>query len=256
MDAYQRQLLGLLKGKQDNTYDMQMRAALNPQRSDADLGMQALSGIVKTIADKRNERRAAQMLSMTAEQTKAVKDREKAFEDAMTMYKAGLNVPPELAERAGLPQIAGQASKPKGSGKIYSTPYMIQKEDGQWYERRIIHDIDGTAKRIEDTPLSGQPMQAKLKQQTMNSQMNDWSDSENNAYRNIMERLKNITVYDDEGKRVQDMSGQGAYLKKLKILPKAGITQRVLDSIASTFEPIQGGYKSQFGEGINTDQVP
>jgi hypothetical protein len=122
-NTYQSQLLAMLGAKEQRT---RAAAASRPLAPDAtNYALAAGNKILSGIIDEGKKKRYLEQLKVTGENKVALDQRNKAIDDALGYYRAGVQVPPELAQAAGMPHLAQIAPRTRAVDRAHAKQVKI-----------------------------------------------------------------------------------------------------------------------------------
>ena len=105
-NPWQMKLIQNLQGKEAQTAGLQRRRALNAGNLEAGpAALNVMADVARNFQANRQQAELTKSMQLDAESREAVARRDKAFSQAMQMYRGGLPVPQELASEAGMPGL-------------------------------------------------------------------------------------------------------------------------------------------------------
>lgn len=130
-NPYMTALLGMLRQKEAQKRKTEQALTFG-QPSKLAFGLNVLTDVLQKTQQQKERDRLLEAYKASEANKQAIEQRNRAFQGALGMYRAGLPIPGELATQAGMPQLAGKQAAPKATGKYFRNRLTgkIYKVDG------------------------------------------------------------------------------------------------------------------------------
>lgn len=117
-NPYMNQLLNMMRRTEARKRQTEQALTLG-EPSKLAFGLNVLADVLQKTQQQKERNKLLEAYKSSEASKQALDQRNKAFQEALGMYRAGLPIPGELAEQAGMPQLAGKQAPPKATGKYF-----------------------------------------------------------------------------------------------------------------------------------------